>query len=309
MTCQHCGAAIPENSNFCTYCGREVTPQNDLYFAPPPHPAYLPNPANSGYYLDIGKLFGDTFEFYKRHFGTMCLVGLILFGIPVTLGIICSIFETVAKHIRAEQGLVPLAFVFFGVCVFTQILAQLAQYYLMLGAIRQGLYLARGGTGFQADQMFPPLMMFLKVTAMWILVGCIMLGIVLVFLIPVGTMFLVSPDANVPIMMMFGLSLFAGGCAVIWLSVRLILAQVFIAEGAGIIDSLKYAWQATSGNFWMMLVAGIVLGICSLLGVFAFLIGIIITFAISELGLALAYLQLTGQRNCLDYHPVPHHPT
>jgi len=54
----------------------------------------------------------------------------------------------------------------------------------------------------------------------------------------------------------------------------------------------------------MLLCAGIVLGLLSMAGIFACLVGIIVTIAISPVGLALAYLQLTGQRHCLDNYTV-----
>jgi len=88
----------------------------------------------------------------------------------------------------------------------------------------------------------------------------------------------------------------------IWVSVRWYLAYVFLADqNAGVIDSMRYSWRVSLGNFWMLFLASIVLAICAGIGYFFCGVGLILTVAISWLGAALAYLQLTGQPNCLDY--------
>jgi len=315
MTCQHCGAGISENSIFCTYCGASVLEAAEHFAGTPPHlagtPAPLPNaPA---YKLDLGRLLGDTFELYTRNFGTMCLVGAVMCGIPFIF-YIGSMMSFLAMHIVGREAeLAIFSAMLWGIHILMQILYGLAFWYVILGAIRQGLHLARGGTDFRIDMMFPPPMMFLKVVGLTLLLSCISYGAVLLCLLPVAPMLLIAYFAGafadngiatgMIAMIAVGILLYIIGlCAATWLWIRLFLAEVFIADqDTGIIESMKYAWRITSSNFWMLFVAGIVLTICSMVGMILFFVGIILTIAICWLGAALAYLQLTGQPNCLDY--------
>jgi len=290
MICQHCEAGIPDNSSFCTYCG-----------APLVHP--------TNYRLDLGKLLGDTFELYKRNFGTLCLIGLVLLAVPLVfmpLDMVTSFVQDWAK--QAGNRALFIAAMSADVCF--QILQVILGWYIALGVIRQCLYLARGGTGFQMSMMFSPFMMFLKYAGLMLVIMCI----VMPFFIPGAGMVVASffaglaqKDFSVVAIALVaggGLLLFIGWCAAIWISIRLYLAPVFIADqDTGIADSMVYSWRISSGNFWILLLTSIVLGVLAMLGVFLCCVGIIFTAAIPLLGLALAYLQLTGQPNCLDYPP------
>ena len=313
MICQHCGAGISDDRNFCTYCGVPVISQ-DADFSP--CFAYpLPNDSAETpvYKLDLGKLLGDTFELYKRHFGTMCYVGLFMAGLPFIFSI-GGVLLGIASEVSATEGHSTLVYVFVGLYVFMLILQKLAQWYLMLGAIRHGLFFARGGTGFQANQMFPPLMMFMKVAGFNLLFLCIVCGILLLSLLPGGTMLAVAwsidvfadngPSSTGIIVLIVAASLFfvAGLYASVWCSMRLLLTQMFIADqNTGIIHSMQYAWRVTSGNFWMLFVSVIIFWIFAMMGLLFFCVGIILTIAVPWLGATLAYMQLTGQPNCLDY--------
>jgi uncharacterized membrane protein len=198
-----------------------------------------------------------------------------------------------------------------GADICLQILQTILIWYIMLGIIRQCLYTARGGIGFQMNLMFPPFMMFLKMVGLMLILFIIML----LFLLPaLGTLLIgaltgtlgeiIRSNHSIASVLFVGglfLSLLVGYCAVIWINIRLYLAWIFIADqDAGIIDSMRYSWQASSGNFWMLLLASLVLGIGSMLGIFLCGVGLILTAAVMCLGIALVYLQLTGQPNCLD---------
>jgi hypothetical protein len=202
-----------------------------------------------------------------------------------------------------------LSILFLGLQICMQILQTIAQWYVMLGVMRQCLYIARGGTGFQAYLMFPPLMMFLKFVGLILLLSCIYYGVMSPVIIPIIIGLALSgfsQDMEMPIV----ICMFVGAgciaipccCVVIWLSIRLYLAQIFLADqNTGIVDSISYAWRVSAGNFWMLLVAMFVLSILSMLGMFFCCVGIFMTVAISLIGAALAYFQLTGQPNYLDY--------
>ena len=309
MICNNCRAEISDNSNFCTYCGTaqdNFADASNYLAGTPGHSAGAPR------YLDLGKLLGDTFEFYKQHFGTMCLVGVLLYGIPVIINICGSVSQFAATTIGKADGPVPLVVSLLGLNVLLAFCQPLAQWYLTLGAVRQCLYVARGGVGFRADLMFPPFMMFLKMIGLMLVVALVTLG----FMLP-GTLTAViglimlnpppgedffDPSLAVPLIVI-GVPLFILGlCATVWISIRWYLAYVFIADqNTGIIDSMTYSWRISLGNFWILLLAAIVLGICSMVGMVLCCVGIVLTIAVSMLGAALAYLQLTGQPNYLDY--------
>ena len=309
MICQHCRAEISDGSHFCTYCG---TPQD--HFADTPCLVETPR-----FRLDLGKLLGDTFEIYKSHFGVMCLVGVILYGIPTAIGICGALLQGLSEAIAKAGAPQPLLLIamLIGLSIFFSLLQNIAQYYLVLGALRQCLHLVRNGVDFRADMMFPPPMMFLKAFAVWLIVGLIPGGILLVSALPAGIMYLLAlfadmfnvnfninePSVAMIAMIAVGVLFFTIGiCVAIWVSVRFSLAVIFVADqNAGIIDSMRYSWQVTSGNFWWLFVAIIVLGICSMVGMVLCCIGIVLTIAVCWLGNVLAYLQLTGQPSYLDY--------
>jgi len=204
------------------------------------------------------------------------------------------------------KGPAILVVMFILLWIFMHLFQTLTQWYLMLWAIRQCLYIARGGVGFQTDMMFPPPMMFLKMVGVMFLIACINLICLFPALITLELAMLMNfQDASgVAVVLYAATVLFGivGMCVSIWFSVRLYLAEIFIADrNAEIIVSLKSSWQVTSGNFWMLFMSGIVLGICSISGIILLGVGIILTAAVASLGGTLIYLQLTGQPNCLDY--------
>jgi hypothetical protein len=198
-----------------------------------------------------------------------------------------------------------------GSLILFQIVQTLVQWYFMLGMIRQCLYIVRGGTGFRADLVFPPPMMYLKMVGVMFVIS----SICLLCLLPVGIIFvfgvvsgaLLPPpraDFAVTAMQIGSMLLITLLCSIpaIWISVRLHFAHVFIADwDASCIDSMKCSWNVTSGNFWMLLMAGIIFGICAMSGMILLFVGAIFTLAIPYLGAALAYLQLTGE-------PIQHQP-
>jgi len=315
MICQHCGAEIPDTCKFCTSCGTEVTPKKPEY---PTHdfarvPIQVPTCK-----LDFGKLLGDTFELYQRHFGTFCLVGLLLAGIPGIFYVGALLSHMAAQLTAMTGGHVSLVLLFGGLYFCMMILFTLTLWYLTLGTIRQSLYIARGGRGFQTNLMFPPLMPYLKISGLYFLVGCLCTALMLLSWLPAVVTFLITgtlaanagfandaiPIGMIVAMFVGGLFYFLGLCAAIWIAIRLYLAQFLVADTeTGIIASMTQSWRISRGNFWMLLLAVFVLNFLAMLGFFLCGIGIIFTIALSWLGTSLAYMRLTGQPNCLDYPP------
>jgi len=311
MICQHCGAGIPDDVNFCAYCGTPLVPQAPSHSADSP---VFPTPYR--YKLSLNKLLEDTFELYKRNFGTMCLVGLV-----VIVGMCVFVpFNAAADFIlemeRVAEDTVLLTMALVGK-ISLQILQTIFLWYIILGMIRQCLYLAKGGTGFQARMFFPPFRGFLKYAGLMLVTQCIILSIVLLFALPPAILFAVAYSAgafadnnNVSAAIIIGtvtigiLCAVTGVCVMIWITTRLYLAPMFLVErDAGIGNAIRDAWRVSSGNVWMLILAMIVLTMGSMLGFCLCCVGIILTYAICMLGMALIYLQLTGQPNGLDYSP------
>jgi hypothetical protein len=251
-------------------------------------------PFSSGYKLKLGKLLGDTFVLYWRNFGTMCLLGLIV-------GVIPAIFDVCDATVEGNR-----AFQFF---------SSLFSFYMSILATFQCLYTARGGVGLQRG------LMILSFSRLWrvfvyVLIYC---GVLLACLIPAGIAHTMGVRG-------YGWAWIVFFCilAVIWCFVRLYLALWFIVDrNARVFNSIGNAWQVSSGNFWALLGALFVLSI----PIFSCLVPLIhysapeaIQFYVPEtiqetlllnigfiafnpifyLGMTLAYLQLTGQQNCLD---------
>jgi hypothetical protein len=308
MNCQYCGSEIADNVNFCPHCGATFLSQEGISDFATTSLAGAPRRR-----LDFGKLLNDTFALYKEHFGTMCLVGLILVGVSTVASFGSEVPRLALQITIVAHGSVSLIVLFAVLTFFAAIFQVLAQWYVALGAIRQGLYLAKGGMDFQTNMMFPPFRLFLKMVGAMFLVALITGGIMMIFLLPAAIMLMVAfaagmmdgnglSDGMIVMLVVSGLFYLVGACISVWCSIRLNLAQVFIADqDTGVIDSLRYSWRVTSGNFWMLLIALIVLGICGCAGMLLCCVGLILTVAIPCLGMALAYLQLTGQPNGLDY--------
>jgi hypothetical protein len=287
MICQHCGATIPENSNFCTYCSTAVAQQ---YEAKPQHIVSRK--------LDLDKLLGDTLTLYVRHFGIMCVIGLIYAGISV-------IFEV--GGIVTEM---PELFNILGMPVLC---------YLFIWIIRQCLYTARGGTGLQWNLMLPSFGMFLKILA----IGCVIVFSAAVGTLPAASLVFglyVMDDLPIAVKVIVFVAIVGAALLPCYIATRLWLAQYFLVDrNMGIIDSIDSAWQASSGNFWKLFVSIIAFFVCLFCGALvlgvpavifagndpvweAILIHVALApfFPIVIFGLGLAYLQLTEHSHNFD---------
>ena len=296
MICPRCGVEISNNCNFCTYCGE------------PFHLAGTPALPTSAYKLDLGKLLENTFELYKRNFGTMCLVGLFICGIPFVfqpLHMATGLLQGIAG--KAENT--PLVAMTVGVDMCLTLLQMVLQWYVILGTIRQCLYTARGGTGVKMNLICPPLMMFLKYAGFTLVLFCIQFGITLLVIVPFAIgMVVVALSQTFDNAFVIGMLVASAClalpcvCVLIWINVRLYLTPFFLADqDTGIADSIIHAWRASSGNFWMLFIGTFVLGICAALGIFLCCVGLVLTAAVGVFGGTLAYMQLTSQPNSLDY--------
>ena len=261
------------------------------------------------YKLDLGKLFSDTFELYKRNLGTMCLVVLILMIIPMIFGPAGSVMTFITQMTVRQGGDDTLFAMLIAGQVCLQILQTILQWYIVLGILRQCLYIARGQTDLRMNLLSSPFSLYLKYVGFALAFGGIQFCVMLPTIIPISigaAMGTFSQSFDDPVVI--GLFV-AGGCLalpcycfLIWLTTRLCLAVFFIVDqNESIANAIIYSWRVSSGNFWLIFIAQFVLGICAVLGMFLCCVGIILTGAIAVFGQALIYLQLTGQPNGLDF--------
>ena len=295
MICQHCGATISDNDNFCIYCGM---PQEGGTASPAQQTM---RPIR----LTLDQLLGDTFTLYGRHFGIMCMVGLILMGVQ-TIFNVCGVIT--------EQAFL---FLFLGL---------LASCYTWVVAMRQCLYTARGGAGFLPNLMVVSLMIYLKMIGLLFVTLCIAFGFCALLATPfaaivfVGVFLLANSFLNA--LVAAGMTMSIAGVIVIYPMVRLWLPYCFLVDrNMGIIDSVKTTWRMMSGNFWALFVAlFIVFAFCwfcwiipctivlkvvfgldtnTLPGILLINFGSIFLVPMIYLVSVLAYLQLTGEPHYL----------
>jgi hypothetical protein len=299
MICQHCGTTISDAENFCTSCGM---PQEE---GAPVQQTIRPIK------LNLAQLLGDTFTLYGRHFGIMCVTGLIVMGVQ-TFFDVCG---AVTKQVF-------LFSIFFGI---------LASCYTWIMVIRQCLYTARGGAGFLPNLMVVPLMTYLKMIGLVFVTLCITFGF---------SMLLATPFAVIVFVCVFLLAnSFANalGAAVMTMCiaivvmmfypiVRLWLPYCFLVDrNMGIIDSVQTSWRIMSWNFWALFAGLFVVLACwccwiipcsivsqfllgwdehSVQGTLLMNFGSIFLAPLMYLVSVLAYLQLTGEshRELIEKH-------
>jgi len=302
MTCPHCNAEIREESNFCIYCGTAVGPQSPQYAEPRR--------------LNSTKVLGDTFKLCIRHFGILCLVGLIVMGIPAIINICQVSVQGMNESPFAVADLTAL-----NVGLGLWFLALLANCYVWIVAIRQSLHIARGGTGLQKGLLFPPLFTLLNMIGLMFIVTVI--GSALAFSLAVLSLFVNFggfPSGFTAVLGGFALVITA---FVLWFSTRFWLAQYFLVDqNTDCFDALSQAWEASAGNF-RALFGMIILFMCPIFcwtflcfsfaeawseeiemmetvhGILLFSAGLAPLALLTWLSSALAYLQLTEHANDL----------
>jgi hypothetical protein len=182
-------------------------------------------------------------------------------------------------------------------------------------AIRQCFYTARGGTGLEQNLMLSPFISMLGLTL-------VLSGIFLVCMLPAFAL------AGIIILWYRWLSFILPLCPIAGLPflcypfTRLWLAPFFLVDRSEeVFASIEDAWHTSSGNFWKLFASLIVFLMIAYFPVFVCWIisefvlewdmdsiqgtlivsaGLVPTIAITWIGGVLAYLQLTGQTNCLD---------
>jgi hypothetical protein len=203
--------------------------------------------------------------------------------------------------------------------------------------MRQCLYTARGGIGFQSNLLFLPFMMYLKMIALYLVtIGVVVTAtlLALVAIIPFIAIIGVISNMNPPMIVKGIVTAICVVCCVIeavfiivYPMVRLYLAPWFLLDrDTGILNSLTDAWQVSSGNVWRLFVVLTVYFACIFCWTIPCMLvleyvgeldsdsvprtlltnaGSIFLVGIIWLGSSLAYLRLTGQPYCPNYATEP----
>ena len=87
----------------------------------------------------------------------------------------------------------------------------------------------------------------------------------------------------------------------IFLAVRWMFAPLIAAtENTSFVESFRRSWQATSGNFWKLILLGIVAIGIVILGFCACCVGVLFAEVIANFMLVLAYLELKPQQPAFE---------
>lgn len=106
----------------------------------------------------------------------------------------------------------------------------------------------------------------------------------------------------------FGLAVGFGTCLCIipgiFLAVRWMFAPYIAAtEDVSFVEAFRRSWQATSGNFWMLLLLGIVVFFIEIAGLLLCCVGYLFTAVIAYFALMLTYLELKDNIQLYNTQP------
>lgn len=96
----------------------------------------------------------------------------------------------------------------------------------------------------------------------------------------------------------------AGAIVAIVIVIRYIFAYYLLADGLGIMESLRMSVEMTKGQRLMIFLIVFVLGLFGLVGVIGCVIGVIFTSTITYLALAALYLQMLPEPPSVEEPPV-----
>lgn len=93
---------------------------------------------------------------------------------------------------------------------------------------------------------------------------------------------------------------------IVYTNIRLIFSlYLVIDEKTGIVDSLKASWKMTKGMVWEIILFGLAAIPIVLLGLLAFIVGILVAIPVIALAFAILYLALYAQLEGQSAAPLP----
>lgn len=110
-------------------------------------------------------------------------------------------------------------------------------------------------------------------------------------------------NSNVPKLVAYQIliALFVASLPLIYLSVRwMFYVYLIVDKKVGVIESLRRSWELTRGNFWHLVLYFITVIILIILGLFAFLIGVLVVIPLVALATVLIYKKLESQMEIED---------
>jgi hypothetical protein len=96
---------------------------------------------------------------------------------------------------------------------------------------------------------------------------------------------------------------------VVFVSVRLFMAvYLSVEKNQGAVNNIKESWLLTKGNIWMIIWKSFLAGLFGIVGIFALLIGIIVTYPIAMIVIVMLYRYLAGPRIISETTIAPENP-
>jgi uncharacterized membrane protein len=225
-------------------------------------------PAQRGFHptqIDLGGTVEQAWQIYKNNLGMLVTGNLVVIGVSIAVGAVLNVIAVATfgtDYFTSQQATPSHALM----NVVQQIVSNVIQVFLMLGLMRFTLNICRQepaaiGDIFSGGQrLLPAIGLYIVVTVAVIL----------------GSLLCIVP--GIWLALAFGLS---------W--------YMLLDQGTGVIDSLRYSWQATRGNklvllgLWLMSVGLVILGFL------ACLVGSLLAVPFALVLFTVAYLQTTGQ--------------
>lgn len=235
--------------------------------------------------LQIGKLFSQSLEIYKKNWFNFILIGLIFMFISGIQNFSGLSFDQVTGEL------------FFSPSGIIGIITWVASVYLGIGFIRYMLKLVNGEVAKLKDIFYG--VDSVEHFAFVVLVGIVSGLILILAAIPFGIsfgMFVMSFWISGPhfLLLFLGLLLIV---PFVFVALGLMFSKYIMIENKGgnveVMDAIKDSWKMTKGYKWKLLWLGIVVFFFNILGFLALGIGLIITLPVSSIIMTAAYKSLS----------------
>jgi hypothetical protein len=209
----------------------------------------------------------------KQHSGLLFKVLLVLFTLQVLSAIVTSALEGTLIGVLATIAIGIGGFVV-GVG-FTLITLRIAQ-----------------GKHVEFKEIIPPMQMLWHYFAASFLVGLIIFGSVLGIVLAMGAVSIALGGTMAMFPLLTIIAVLAALMVVSYFAVRFSMVRFLVLDGVGITASLERSTKLTKGHMWKLLGFLIVLVLVNMLGMIAFLVGLLVTIPLTMIAYAHVYQKL-----------------
>ncbi len=219
--------------------------------------------------LDVGDVFGRTWDIFKSQLGMCLAVVLVAWLLPVGVSWVINMFAQVAGVVSRTPAIPPL------VQVVTMIPLQLFTLYLYWGMIRMLLKIARGQR-FEFGELFAYRPQFWPFLGVVLLLGLAYAAVAMVIAVPTSiVVFGISRPAGPEAMMGAVIIAIAVTCLIAtipWVIIWLFFGQapflvldreVPVLESFGLSKNLMVGNKGTLFLIWLLEIAVAILGFCA----------------------------------------------